>query len=273
MTSFALANRADQRFEGSLSTEAIHAIIWGHISQARDSWTQRKPRVHEEERDRFETVAEASTRAQIDQVKRYKSVRKANRKRTVSIALCMLHLSNTCRQKLNKREDGVKKLITHSSKPEEKKKWKRVGAVLGDLGELGQSSDDTDVEVEGSALVTTEPYGRRRFLSRVLADLDASINELQLKIAAQHGKKHLAHPLQIRRRTGRKTQPKAIIGLPRSLYHHRFLARLSPASVERLEINDKCLPHLADFENWALAEQANSDSEAEARDDSPLILH
>ncbi|KAE9383350.1 hypothetical protein BT96DRAFT_791014, partial [Gymnopus androsaceus JB14] len=173
MTSFALANRADQRFEGSLSTEAIHAIIWGHISQARDSWTQRKPRVHEEERDRFETVAEAATRAQIDQVKRYKSVRKANRKR----------------MKLNKREDGVKKLITHSSKPEEKKKWKRVGAVLGDLGELGQSSDDTDVEVEGSALVTTEPYGRRRFLSRVLADLDANINELQLKIAAQHGKK------------------------------------------------------------------------------------
>ncbi|KAE9387433.1 hypothetical protein BT96DRAFT_1005123 [Gymnopus androsaceus JB14] len=195
MTSFALANRADQRFEGSLSTEAIHAIIWGHISQARDSWTQRKPRVHEEERDR------------------YKSVRKAN------------------------------------------------------------LFDDTDVEVEGSALVPTEPYSRRRFLSRVLADLDANINELQLKVVAQHGKKHLAHPLQIRRRTGRKTQPKAIIRLPRSLYHRRFLARLSPASVERLEINDKCLPHLADFKNWALAEQANSDSEAEARDDSPLILH
>ncbi|KAE9390962.1 hypothetical protein BT96DRAFT_1062455, partial [Gymnopus androsaceus JB14] len=203
MTSFALANRADQHFEGSLSTEAIHAIIWGHILQARDSWTQWKPCMHEEERDRFETAAQATTRAQIDQVKRYKSVHKAN-----------------CKQKLNKREDGVKKLITHSSKPEEKKKWKRVEAVLGDLGELGQSLDDTDVEVEGSALVTTEPYGCWRFLSCILADLNASINELQLKIAAQHGKKHLAHPLQIYHRTGRKTQPKAIIGLPQSLYHH-----------------------------------------------------
>ncbi|KAE9384472.1 hypothetical protein BT96DRAFT_1098142, partial [Gymnopus androsaceus JB14] len=204
MTSFALANRADQRFKGSLSTEAIHAIIWGHILQARDCWTQRKPRVHEEERDRFETVAEAATQAQIDQVKRYKSVRKANHKRT----------------KLNKREDGVKKLITHSSKPEEKKRWKRVEAVLGDLAELGQSLDDTDVEVEGSALVTTEPYGCWRFLSCVLTDFDASINELQLKIVVQHGKKHLAHPLQIRHQTGRKTQPKAIIGLPQSPYHH-----------------------------------------------------
>ncbi|KAE9387959.1 hypothetical protein BT96DRAFT_836934, partial [Gymnopus androsaceus JB14] len=32
MTSFALANRANQCFEGSLSTEGIHAIIWGYIS-------------------------------------------------------------------------------------------------------------------------------------------------------------------------------------------------------------------------------------------------
>ncbi|KAE9387014.1 hypothetical protein BT96DRAFT_1081674, partial [Gymnopus androsaceus JB14] len=148
MCLFVLANRADQCFKGSLSTEAIHAIIWGHISQARDSWTQQKPRMHEEERDRFETAAEAATQAQIDQVKRYKSVCKAN-----------------CKQKLNKREDGIKKLITHSSKPEEKKEWKRVEAVLGDLGELGQSSDDTDVEVEGSALVTTEPYSHWCFLS------------------------------------------------------------------------------------------------------------
>ncbi|KAE9387668.1 hypothetical protein BT96DRAFT_837360, partial [Gymnopus androsaceus JB14] len=190
MTSFALANRADQRFEGSLSTEAIHTIIWGHISQARDSWTQRKPRVHEEER----TGSRQWQRLQHE--------------------LKLIRSRGTRVQKLNKREDGVKKLITHSSKPEEKKKWKRVGAVLGDLGELGQSLDDTDVEVEGSALVTTEPYSHRRFLSRVLADLDANIDELQLKIAAQHGKKHLAHPLQIRRQTGWKTQPKAIIGLP-----------------------------------------------------------
>ncbi|KAE9400065.1 hypothetical protein BT96DRAFT_1099205 [Gymnopus androsaceus JB14] len=100
-------------------------------------------------------------------------------------------------QKLNKREDGIKKLITHFSKPEDKKKWKRVEAVLSDLGELGQSLDDTDVEVEGSALVTTEPYSCWCFLSHVLADLNASINKLQLKIVAQHGKKHLAHPLQI----------------------------------------------------------------------------
>ena len=80
MTSFVLENRANHRFKGSLSTAAIHAIIWSHISQARDSWTKRKPRMHEEERDRFETVAEAAMRAQTDQVKRYKSVRKANRK-------------------------------------------------------------------------------------------------------------------------------------------------------------------------------------------------
>ncbi|KAE9389195.1 hypothetical protein BT96DRAFT_1003493 [Gymnopus androsaceus JB14] len=170
MTSFALENGADQCFEGSLSTEAIHAIIWGHILQASHSWKQWKPRVHEEERDRFETAAEAAIQAQIDQAKR---------------------------QKLNKREDDVKKLIMHSSKPEEKKKWKRVEAVLGDLFELRQSSDDTDVEVEGSALVTMEPYSCWCFLSHILADLNTSINELQLKIAAQHGKKHLTHPLQI----------------------------------------------------------------------------
>ncbi|KAE9392346.1 hypothetical protein BT96DRAFT_1000439 [Gymnopus androsaceus JB14] len=218
MTSIVLVNSANQRFEGSLSTEGICAIIWGYISQARDSWSKQKPRMHEEERDRFETVAEAATRAQIDQVKRYKSVRKAN-----------------C--------------------------------------EHGQSLDDTDVEVEGSALVTMEPYGHRRFLSRILADLDSNINELQSKIAVQHGKKHLAHPTQICCQTGQKTQPKAIICLPQSLYHCQFLAHLSPASVERLEINEKCLPHLPDFKNWALAEQANSDSEAATRDDSPLILH
>ncbi|KAE9405455.1 hypothetical protein BT96DRAFT_791955, partial [Gymnopus androsaceus JB14] len=171
MTSIVLANRANQRFKGSLSTEGIHAIIWGYISQARDSWLKRKPRVHDEERDRFETVAEAATRAQIDQVKRYKSVCKANRKRTVSVALCTLCLSNIFQAEIR-----------------QERAW-RVEAVLGDLGEHGQSSDDTDVEVEGSALVTTEPYGCRRFLSRILADLDDNINELQSKIAAQHGKK------------------------------------------------------------------------------------
>jgi len=153
------------------------------------------------------------------------------------------------------------------------KKWQRVGAVLDDLDEVGQSSDDTDVEVEGgSALVTTEPYGRRRFLSGVLDDLDMSITALHLRLAAERGKKYLAHPHQIRRRTGKKTEPKAILGLPRLLYHRRFLTRLSPASLEKLEINDKPLPHLSHFRNWALTEQANSDSEAEDRDNTRLVL-
>ncbi|KAE9393964.1 hypothetical protein BT96DRAFT_998963 [Gymnopus androsaceus JB14] len=184
-----IAKQANQCFEGSLSTEGIHTIIWGYILQARDSWLKRKPCMHEEERDRFETVAEAAMRAQIDQVKRYNSVRKAN----------------------YKREHGVKKLILHSSRPKDQKRWRRIEAVLG---EHGQSLDDTDVEVEGSALVTTEPYGHWCFLSCILTDLDNNINELQSKIAAQHGKKHLAHPTQIRRQTGQKTQPKAIICLP-----------------------------------------------------------
>ena len=87
-------------------------------------------------------MTEASKRAQFDQVKRYKSVHKANRKRTVSVALYTLCFSNSFKQKFNKRRDGIKKLIMHSMRPEDRKKWKRVEAALGDLGELRQSSDD-----------------------------------------------------------------------------------------------------------------------------------
>jgi len=91
MTSYAMDNRNDKRFHGDLSSEAIQAIFWSYITQSKDSWKQKKPRVHEEERDRFETTAEAANRAQVDAVKRYKSVRKANRKRTVSVALCTFY--------------------------------------------------------------------------------------------------------------------------------------------------------------------------------------
>lgn len=85
ITSYAIENRGEERFHGDLPSEAIRAIFWGYITQSKDSWKQKRPRVHEEERDRFETVAEAANRASVDTVKRYKSVRKANRKRTVSV--------------------------------------------------------------------------------------------------------------------------------------------------------------------------------------------
>ncbi|KAJ3709438.1 hypothetical protein C8R42DRAFT_649380 [Lentinula raphanica] len=49
-------------------------------------------------------------------------------------------------------------------------------------------------------------------------------------------------------------------GLPRSLYHRQFLQQLPPSLLERLHVDSKETPN---FEQWALAVQADSDSDSD----------
>lgn len=154
------------------------------------------------------------------------------------------------------------KLLEASNSAVDKKKWQRVRNVLLKLQTQGQSSEDTDQENGG--LVITQPYYRRRLITEMLEDLDRNIKELERRQGAAAGKRDLPRPSHPRRRVGTKSKRTVFHGLPSSCYHRRAIARLAPHVVESLEINKK---EIQNFDQWAIAEDSNSDTDDPMSDD------
>ncbi|KAJ3990778.1 hypothetical protein F5050DRAFT_1906062 [Lentinula boryana] len=129
--------------------------------------------------------------------------------------------------------------------------------VLDKLGVEGQSSEE-ESDSEPGVLKVTVPHYRRRVITEMMKDLDLRIKEVTDSMAQQSGKRILPQPTHTRRRIERKSERTIRKGLPRSLYHHRFPARLPVAVLEDLKINNK---EITGFDQWALAMQDDSDSD------------
>ncbi|KAH7876538.1 uncharacterized protein C8R40DRAFT_1042342, partial [Lentinula edodes] len=146
---------------GDLSSEVIEAYVWDLVAQARVSWRARLPRPHVAE-SRWETPAEARTRAEEYESRREMELRVNSRKRS----------------KYVERKDGV---IKASASAFDTRKWTMVQNVLLKCGIEVQSSDNTDADDEvnsPAALRTAVPHYRRRILGVVFEDLDTKIKEL-----------------------------------------------------------------------------------------------
>lgn len=154
------------------------------------------------------------------------------------------------------RIEGVAKLLGASISSINRKKWQRVDNVLLALQTQGQSSEDTNTENGG--LVIMQPYYQCRVITQMLEDLDQNIKLLERKQKVAAGKRDLARPTLPRRRTEAKSKHTVFHGLPSSCYHRRGIANLDPHVVDTLEINKNEVQY---FDQWALAEDGNSDTE------------
>ncbi|KIK53078.1 hypothetical protein GYMLUDRAFT_1027024 [Collybiopsis luxurians FD-317 M1] len=94
----------------------------------------------------------------------------------------------------------------------------------------------------------------------MMKDLDLRIKEITDSVAQQSGKKILPRPSHNCQRVQTTSERTVRKGLPRSLYHRCFLGTLHVAALEDLKINDK---EITGFDQWALAMQADSDTDAD----------
>ncbi|KAJ3734088.1 hypothetical protein DFJ43DRAFT_1152799 [Lentinula guzmanii] len=170
-------------------------------------------------------------------------------------------LNSRKHQKFVRWRDGVKLVLQESELLSlsnlDRAKYQRAKDVLDKLGVEGQSSEE-ESDSEPGVLKVTVPHYQRRVVTEMMKDLDLRVKEVTDSVARQSGKRILPRPTHIRQRIERKSERTVRKGLPRSLYHHRFLARLPVAVLEDLKIDNQ---EITGFDQWALAMQADSDSD------------
>lgn len=93
-----------------------------------------------------------------------------------------------------------------------------------------------------------------------MKNLDARTKEVLTAQAREEGKDYRERPTHVRRRVEKTSNRTFRKGLPRSLYHRRYLTKLSSPVKERLEIAHE---DIANFDQWAASMQVNSDSETD----------
>ncbi|KAJ3990821.1 hypothetical protein F5050DRAFT_1582405 [Lentinula boryana] len=231
------------KLEGKLSIDVLRAMMWDFIKQAQCSWSSLNIRLTD--KGRAETKDQARTRANDYRERRSNDSRLNSRKH----------------QKFVRQRDGVKLVLQESESLSlfnlDRAKYQRAKDVLDKLGVEGQSSEE-ESDSEPGVLKVTVPHYRRRVITEMMKDLDLRVKEVTDSMARQSGKRILPRPTHTRRRIERKSEWTIRKGLPRSLYHHRFLARLPVAVLEDLKINNK---EITGFDQWALAMQDDSDSD------------
>lgn len=244
-----------------LPSDVIKAILWDFILQGRNSWSMKKPRIHESG-DRLETMAEAGLRKVQYEQSRSSAVRSTTRKKSVCGAIsCCIHLSNMYLQKLEHRTAGVKELLEDRSQTAlARKKWEMILQLLQALAIEGQSSEDTDSEnnlhpTQPAALLIKVPHFRRRIIGELMEDLDRAVEQLRISQRRQSGIRAVPRPSRIRIRCGQVSYRTVQYRLPRPLYHRTYLRNLTKSMLNKVKPKDVVVHHFAE-----LADQVDSDS-------------
>ncbi|KAJ3717352.1 hypothetical protein C8R42DRAFT_724254 [Lentinula raphanica] len=210
-----------------LDIDIQSAMLWDFIKQAQVSWVRFHPRLVD---DKAETTVEARTRA-IEYNKRRSKFER--RKRDIASLLEKAEPNSLDRTHLQRTKD-----------------------VLLTLGVDGQSSEESGEE---DTFLVTVPHYRRRIITSMMSDLDKHAKDLS-KEQWLVSKRAMPRPKHIRERSNKISTRTTKKGLPRSLYHRQFLQQLPPSLLERLHVDSKETPN---FEQWALAVQADSDSDSD----------
>lgn len=115
------------------------------------------------------------------------------------------------------------------------------------LGIEGQSSEDSDSEHDPNsnqpaALLVSIPHSRRRIISQLLYDLDNDIDRHRSQSLRSRGKRIIPKPTRIRKRTDNISYRTVKHGLPRALYHRRYLAGLVPSALVAVKPQEIQIP-------------------------------
>lgn len=154
-------------------------------------------------------------------------------------------------------------LLSQTLPASERKKWEKVALALRELGNQGQSSEDSDEESIDHRLNVTVPFFRRRILGVVFQELDETVKSLEKQQAKETGKRFQPRPSLPRYRTDIKSHRTVVKGLPRSFYHRRYIRHLHGSALQSLEIKGSAGADPRSLDPWAQTLQTDSDTEGE----------
>ncbi|KAE9384702.1 hypothetical protein BT96DRAFT_841834, partial [Gymnopus androsaceus JB14] len=226
-----------------LPSDVIKAILWDFILQGRNSWSMKKPRIHESG-DHLETMAEAG-------------LRKVQYKQSRSSAV---HSTTRKKSKLEHCTAGVKELLEDRSQTAlARKKWEMILQLLQVLAIEGQSSEDTDSEnnlhpTQPAALLIKVPHFWHRIIGELMEDLDRAVEQLRISQRRQSGIRAVPRPSCIRIRSGQVSYWTVQYRLPCPLYHCTFLRNLTKSMLNKVKPKDVVVHHFAE-----LVDQVDSD--------------
>ncbi|KAE9391965.1 hypothetical protein BT96DRAFT_789349, partial [Gymnopus androsaceus JB14] len=154
-----------------IPSEVIRICLQDHLKQAHASWQLDKPRICASG-DRFESAAEAQSRARAQE-----------RNRSVKLKVHQRKF-----KKYNERLETLDALLSspHLSITD-RAKWKLAKQVLLMLRTEGQSSEHTESD-ENESLVTYVPFYRRRIVGQILCEVDQETAALKLRTTQSKGK-------------------------------------------------------------------------------------
>lgn len=116
----------------------------------------------------------------------------------------------------------------------------------------GQSSEESDYECarplrQALPLKVKKPHFRRRVVGELMEDLDVAIDKLRESTTRAAGKRYTPRVARIRVRSEVKSERTVKYGLPKALYHRRYLQRLNPNALALVKPTEAQIPHLAQF--------------------------
>jgi hypothetical protein len=125
-----------------------------------------------------------------------------------------------------------------------------MSAINHALHHEGQSSEDTDYECnclphQSPPLKVTQPHYRRRIIGEMMEDLDTAIDKLRKDTARASGKRYVPRRARVRIRTQVKSERTVKHGLPRALYHRRYLQGLNPNSLAQVKPSNEEITYFA----------------------------
>ena len=136
-----------------------------------------------------------------------------------------------------------------------------VSDLVNELDIAGQSSEDTNHDTTpfnprlGHPFNVTVPYFRRRAIGEIMEELDNTIDHVRQKQAGEIGKWFEPKNRRLRKRVDTRSYRSIKKGLPRSMYHRKFLEGLTPNQL--VQVDPRNEPFLQFSRH---ADQAESDS-------------
>lgn len=133
-----------------------------------------------------------------------------------------------------------------------KRKWAMVAEINAALYHEGQLSEESDYDCnwpprQAVPLKVTKPHFRRRVVGELMEDVDVAIDKLRESTTRAAGKRYTPRVARIRVRSEVKSERTVKHGLPKALYHHRYLQSLNPNALAQVKPTEGQIPHLAQF--------------------------
>ena len=133
-----------------------------------------------------------------------------------------------------------------------KRKWAMMADINHALHHEGQSSEESDYDYDrlprqAAPLKVKKPYFRRCVVGELMEDVDVAIDKLRESTARASGKRYTPRLARVRIRSEVKSEHTIKHGLPKALYHRRYIQKLNPNALAQVKPTEKQIPHFPQF--------------------------